>query len=174
MHPAPTSSTAREAQASRRIGASSWGNRTARAFTFVEILAALFFLAILIPAIMGAITISTKAGETAEREAIAAELAQNKLSELSLDDAWMSADMSGNFGDDWPGLHWEAEHATWDYDAMELLTVRAYYTVRGREEKVQLSTLVGTGTAATSATATSISSSSSSSSSTKRSGTSKK
>ncbi|XHR30208.1 MAG: hypothetical protein ACFUZC_06540 [Chthoniobacteraceae bacterium] len=129
------------------------------AFTFVEILAAMVFLAILIPAIMQGLTISTRAGLYAERGAIAAELAQNKLGELSLDDAWMTSDMSGNFGGNWPGMRWEAAHSTWEMDTMELLTVRAYYTVQGREDKVELSTLVSSGSTSTTSTSGTTSSS---------------
>jgi type II secretory pathway pseudopilin PulG len=123
-----------------------------RAFTFVEILAAMVFLAILIPAILQGLTISTRAGLYAERGAVAAELAQNKLNELSLDDAWITSDMSGNFGADWPGMRWEADVSTWDLDSMERITVRAFYTVQGREDKVELSTLVSSGSSATTGT----------------------
>ena len=120
-----------------------------RAFTFVEILSAMVFLAILIPAILEGITISTRAGTIAQRQAIAVELAQNKLSELSIDGAWQSSDTSGDFGDDWPGYRWEAEPTTWDTDNMELLTVRAFYTVRGDEQHVTMSTLVSATASAT-------------------------
>lgn len=139
------------------------------AFTFVEILAALLFLAILIPAIMQGITLSTRAALLAERGAIATELAQNKLGELTLNDAWMSGEMSGNFGTDWPGMRWEAEHSTWEMDAMEKLTVRTFFTAQGREESVALCTLVSSGTTTTSGTSTASSSSTSGTSSTKRS-----
>lgn len=120
-----------------------------RAFTFVEILAAMVFLAILIPAILEGITLSTRAALLAERGALATELAQNKLNELTINDAWMNDDASGDFGTDWPGIRWEATHSTWDLDSMELLTVNAYFTVQGQERSVSLSTLVSSGTSTT-------------------------
>lgn len=135
--------------------------RAVHAFTFVEILAAMVFLGILIPAILTGITIASRAEVTAERQAIAAELAQNKLNELALDDAWESSDMSGDFGDDWPGIRWEAEHTDWDMDSMEVLTVRTFYTVRGEEQHLEMSTLVSS-TATTTATSSSSAGSSSS------------
>lgn len=120
----------------------------------------MIFLAILIPAILEGITLSTRASLLAERGAVAAELAQNKLGELTLNDAWMSGETGGNFGPDWPGIRWESEHATWEMDAMEQLTVRAYFKVQGREKCVTLSTLVSSGTSITSGTLSTTSASS--------------
>jgi len=126
--------------------------RSCAAFTFVEILAALVFLAILVPAIMQGITISNRASIVVERSAIATELAQNKLNELTLNDAWTAAETQGDFGSNWPGMRWTVAQATWDLDKMTLLTVKAFFTVQGQEQNVSLSTLVysSTSTATTS------------------------
>lgn len=115
-------------------------------FTFVEILAAMFFLAILVPAILEGITLSSRIAVITERGAIATELAQNKLAELTLNNAWLSADASGDFGEDWQGYRWEVTQSTWDMDAMTLLAVKVYFTVQGMERNVTLSTLVNSST----------------------------
>ena len=138
------------------------------AFTFVEILAALMFLAILLPAVFVGITLANRASVLAERQAAAAELAQNKLAELTLDDAWTSADPRGDFGPDWPGYRWESTQTTWDMDSMIVLTVQTFFPVQGRERSITLSTLVSS----TASTLTGTSSSSTSASS--ASGTAKK
>ena len=117
-------------------------------FTFVEILAALVFLAILIPAVLEGLTLSSRAAELAERRALAAELAQNKLGELTLNDAWATAETRGEFGKDWPGIRWEATQSAWDMDAMTVLTVEVFFPVQGQERSVSLSTLVNSGTTA--------------------------
>lgn len=117
-----------------------------RAFTFVEILAALVFLAILVPAVLEGITLSSRASVLAERSAVAAELAQNKLNELTLSGTWATAGSGGDFGADWPGYRWESTQSTWDMDTMTLLAVKVYFTVQGHEQSLGLSTLVSSAT----------------------------
>ena len=123
-------------------------------FTFVEILAALVFLAILIPAVLEGLTLSSRAAELAERRALAAGLAQNKLDELTLNNAWATGGTRGDFGKDWPGMRWEATQSTWDMGAMTVLTVEVFFPARGQEKSVSLSTLVSTTTTSTSANQT--------------------
>ena len=130
-------------------------------FTFVEILAALVFLAILVPAIVEGIGIASRVATSSERSAIACELAQNKLNELTVGDAWTSAETTGDFGADWPGYRWEETQSTWDMDSMTLLAVKVFYNVQGQEQSLSLSTLVNG--SATSGTSTSTSTSASSS-----------
>ena len=111
-------------------------------FTFAEVLAAMVFLAILVPALVEGITIANRASVVAERSSIASELAENKLSELTLDAAWTTATNRGDFGQDFTGYRWEMNQETWDMDNMTKLTVTVYFTVQGRERSYQLSTLV--------------------------------
>jgi len=111
-------------------------------FTFVEVLAAMLFLAILVPAILQALTLANRASEVSERSAIAAELASNKLGELTLNDAWSNADAKGDFGNEWPGYRYEVTQATWDVDSMTQLSVNVFYPVQGKERSLQLVTLV--------------------------------
>ena len=121
--------------------------RKTSGFTFAEVLAAMVFLAILVPAILEGISISSRASVLCERGATAAELAQNKLDELILDGTWASGDAGGDFGDDWPGYRWETTQSTWDKDAMTLLSVKVTFNVQGQERSVSLSTLVNPATA---------------------------
>ena len=111
-------------------------------FTFVEVLAALVFLAILIPAVVEGITIANQVSVVSERSATACELAENKLNELTVQDAWATASGSGDFGKDWPGYRWEVAQSTWETDSLTQLTLYVYYTVQGRERSVRLTTLV--------------------------------
>lgn len=118
-------------------------NSNARAgFTFVEVLAAFVFLAILLPAVVKAFSVCTGASSAAERTAIATQLAENHLSELMLDDAWASADSRGDFGEEWPGYRWELSQTAWEADTMVELTLDVFFMVQGRERDVRLSTLV--------------------------------
>jgi len=102
----------------------------------------MLFLAILVPAILQALTLANRASEVSERSAIAAELASNKLGELTLNDAWSNADAKGDFGNEWPGYRYEVTQATWDVDSMTQLSVNVFYPVQGKERSLQLVTLV--------------------------------
>ena len=135
--------------------------RTDSAFTFVEILAALVFMAILLPALLEGITLSSRSSVIAERGTVATELAQNKLNELTLNNAWSTADAQGDFGTNWPGTRFEFTQSTWETDAMTLLTVKVFFTVQGQERNVSLSTLVNPANTGTTITSTSSSASSS-------------
>jgi type II secretory pathway pseudopilin PulG len=116
-------------------------------FTFVELLAAMMFLAILVPVIIEGLTVANRASVVAERSALAAELGENKLNELTLDGAWTSTPAtSGNFGQDYTGYRYQLNQSTWAMDNMTKLTVDVFYNVQGNERKVSLSTLVTTAT----------------------------
>jgi prepilin-type N-terminal cleavage/methylation domain-containing protein len=113
-----------------------------RGFTFVEILAAMAFLGILIPVVVSALMVSNRAAVMAERSTIAAQLGENRLNEMMLADAWSSESSRGEFGTDWPGYRWEMKQADWNAGAMTELTLDVFYSVQGREQSIRLSTLV--------------------------------
>ncbi len=116
--------------------------KTSAAFTFVEVLAAMAFLGILIPVIVKALTISNRAGVVAERSGIAAQLGENRLGELMVGDAWTTAEAGGDFGQEWPGYRWEIQQAAWSAGDMTELTLLVFYPVQGVERSLALSTLV--------------------------------
>ena len=137
------------------------------AFTFVEILAAMLFLALVVPAIVGALGVANRASEMAERSALAGELAQNKMSELVTDNAWQTPPFTnGDFAGTYPGYRWEMTTENWTGDpvntGMTALHVDVHYTIQGNDHTIRLSTLVyvpttsavGTGTTGTGTTAT--------------------
>ena len=112
-----------------------------RGFTFIEVLAALLFLAILVPVVVAGLALSNRAGVLAERTAIAVRLAENQLSEVMLDAAWETGETRGEFGQEWPGYRWELTRRDWEVDAMSELTMTVLFEVQGQERDVQLTTL---------------------------------
>lgn len=117
-------------------------SRAQPGFTFVEILAALVFLGILMPVVVSALTLSNSAAVIAERTSAAVRLGENRLNELTLADAWTSAETRGEFGPEWPGYRWELSRADWEAGDMTELAMNVFFQVQGREHVVHLSTLV--------------------------------
>lgn len=117
-----------------------------RAFTFVEVLAALMFLAILVPAIVGGLTVSSRASEFSTRRTLAAELAENELNNQLIGNLWQSGSVTkGDFGDDHPGYRWEMSQTNWQGDTvnpMTELSMEVFFLVKGAEHSVRLTTLV--------------------------------
>jgi type II secretory pathway pseudopilin PulG len=118
------------------------GLRSEVGFTFVEVLAALLFLGILMPVVIGALQVANRAAVVSERSAVAVQLGENELAELQLGDAWSSAETRGEFGAEWPGYRWELTKADWESGAMTELQLAVFFNVQGREHDVRLSTLV--------------------------------
>lgn len=115
---------------------------TEGAFTFVEVLAAMLFLAILVPTVVEGLMIANRAAITAERTETAAQLAENRLSELVMADEWRGSENRGDFGQDWPGFRWEASQEDWEGGDMVQLTVHVLFQIQGQEQEVSVSTLV--------------------------------
>lgn len=115
----------------------------AAGFTFVEVLAALVFLGILMPVVISALLLSSRAGVVAERTRNAIQLAENRLTELSL--ATATGETRGDFGTPWPGYRWELTRAEWQSGSgMTELTMNVFFKVQGQEHSVRLATLEST------------------------------
>ncbi len=125
-------------------------------FTFVEVLAAMLFLAIVVPAIVTALTLSNRASEMTDRGTTAGQLAENKLNEMLIGNAWQGAsNTSGDCGADFPGYRWELTQEPWEGDsaaAMTQLKVSIFFQTQGTEHSVTLTTLANTQTAASTGT----------------------
>ena len=127
-----------------RSQSGDWRSRRSRrsAFTFVEMLAAMTFLGILLPVLFSALLTASRTGTMAERSTNAMQLGENRLNELTLGGAWSSAESRGDFGTDWPGYRWELTKTDWQTGAMTELVIHVFFPVQGGEHEVQMSTLV--------------------------------
>jgi type II secretory pathway pseudopilin PulG len=122
------------------------GRRSARrlcsAFTLAEVLAALAFLAIVIPIVVQCLSIAARAGEVAERKAHAARVAENVLNESIVTTNWSQSSQSGTVNDGTEKYDWTMDNSPWSQDPMRVLTVNVKYSVQNKDYSVQLSTLV--------------------------------
>ena len=112
-------------------------------FTLAEVLAALLFMAIVIPVAMQGLQIASRAGSVSERKAMAARLAENKLNELIVTGQWQSAAQKGTIQEGLRSYSWSLRSEPWVKDGvMRLVTVHVNVPVQGRDYDVQVGTLV--------------------------------
>jgi type II secretory pathway pseudopilin PulG len=111
------------------------------AFTLAEVLAAMAFLAILIPVIAECLTIASRAGEVAQRKTEAGRVAERILNESIVTTNWNQSAQNGTVNDGVREFTWTLQNEPWNQDPMRLLTVEVKYQVQGRDYTVQMSTL---------------------------------
>ncbi|MFB3894065.1 MAG: prepilin-type N-terminal cleavage/methylation domain-containing protein [Phycisphaerae bacterium] len=128
--------------------------RSARGFTFVEALATIALIAIVMPSVMSGITACLTAGESARQQAQAASLAHGKLMELVAGAQWQQATLGGDFGDQWPGFRWAAQISDWDGSKLVQLDVTVLWQARNKLRTLTLTTLVPAASAPTGSTST--------------------
>lgn len=116
--------------------------RGERGFTFAEILAAMMFLALVIPVAMQAITISSHAGTVASRKATATRLGDALLQELAITDQWRSGVQSGQFEAPYDSYQWQIQSEPWDQQGMTQLSMQVQFMARDQMFDVVLTTLV--------------------------------
>jgi len=118
-------------------------------FTLAEVLAALLFLAIVIPTAVEALHVASLAGEVAARKSQAARVADRILSESLVTTNWSSGIQSGTLTEGIQDFQWKLTTATWPQDSMELLTAEVTFSAQGKDYSVKLSTLANMQSAAT-------------------------
>ena len=119
------------------------------AFTLAEVLAALLFLAIVIPTAVEALHIASLAGEVAARKAAAARVADRILNESLVTTNWTGGVQNGTVTEGVLDFKWKLTSQSWSADqvqsaqSLQLLTAEVTYSAQGRDYTVQLSTLAG-------------------------------
>lgn len=123
-------------------------------FTLAEVLAALVFMAIVIPVAVQGLRVASQAGQVAERKVVAARIADRMLNELLVTGQWQASNQSGRL---FEGVHeysWRAETQPRELGVLRLLEVEVLYSVQGQLYDVRLSTLVDPSAALTSTNTT--------------------
>ena len=112
------------------------------AFTFADVLAALVFMAIVIPVAMQGLQVANRAGVVAERKSLAVQMADRLLSEAIVTTNWVNSGQTGTLRQNGREFQWRLLNEPWTEDAMRLISVEIIYTVQSLEYRVLLSTLV--------------------------------
>ena len=118
------------------------GTRKRAAFTLAEVLAALAFMAIVIPVAVEGLRIANLAGQVGQRKATAARIAERVMNELYVTGQLRSATSRGVVQEGTEQYEWNLRSSVWPVDAMREVTVEVKFLVQGRDYDVRLSTLV--------------------------------
>ena len=110
-------------------------------FTLAEVLAAMLFLAIVIPAAVEAMHVASLAGEVAARKDAAARIADRILNESLVTTNWNGAAQNGTASEGPLDFQWTLSEQTWPQTSLQVLTAQVTFQAQGKDYSVKLSTL---------------------------------
>jgi hypothetical protein len=120
--------------------------RPLAAFTLAEVLAALLFMAIVVPVAIEGLHIASRAGAVAERKGAAARVAQRILNESLVTTNWSQSAQNGTVTEGTRQFRWTLHNDPWNQDpnqaVLRQLTVEVQYTAQSSTYSVKMSTLV--------------------------------
>lgn len=120
-------------------------NRIA-AFTLAEVLAALLFMAIVVPVAIEGLHIASLAGAVAQRKGEAARIAQRVLTENLITTNWNQSVQSGTTTEGQREFRWTLRSDPWTQDpgqnSLRQLAVEVTFKAQSREYSVKMNTLV--------------------------------
>jgi type II secretion system protein I len=111
-------------------------------FTLAEVLAAMAFMAIVIPVAVDGLRIASAAGELAIRKSEAMRVAERELNEMAVTSAGGLTKQSGTAQEGGHDYNWTVQSKLWPQDSMQLMTVEVTFVARDRTYSTHLSTLV--------------------------------
>jgi hypothetical protein len=116
-------------------------SRRTAAFTLAEVLAAMMFMAIVIPVAMEALHIASVSGEVAVRKAEASRVADRVLNE-NIVTTNRTQYATGTVSENGREFRWTLRNEYWPSEsAMQLLTAEVEFTAQGRTYAVRMNTL---------------------------------
>jgi type II secretory pathway pseudopilin PulG len=118
-----------------------------RAFTLAEVLAAMAFIAIVVPVAIEGLHVASQAGQVAEQKTAATRVAERLLNESLVTTNWMFSMPRGTVVEGSREYEWSLNNENWREDNLRLLTVEVSYRAQGKTYSVRLSTLADDGSA---------------------------
>jgi type II secretory pathway component PulJ len=113
-------------------------------FTLAEVLAAMLFMAIVIPVAVAGLRIASHAGQVGSRKAAACRVADRVLNEALVTGQLQKSSQSGSVREGEIEYQWSITLEPSGLDTLSLATVEVTYPARGQNYDVTLSTLVAT------------------------------
>lgn len=116
--------------------------RSARGFTLAEVLAALVFMAIVIPVALKGLQIASLAGEVGQRKSVAARIADRVLNEAVTSNQTQGGSQRGMIQEGPQQYQYIVRSQPWNVDSMLQVTVEVTFMAQGKDYDVRLTTLV--------------------------------
>ena len=130
----------------RRTRSARGGRRGVAGMTLIEVLAALVFMAIVIPIAVEGLRVANLAGLVGQRKLVAARIAERVLNENRVTGQAANASQSGVVREGGLEFRWTIRTENWTEQSMRLATVEVTFPVQGRDYDVRLSTLLDNAT----------------------------
>lgn len=115
-------------------------------FTLAEVLAALVFMAVVIPVVVQGLSLAGRTAASASRRYQAALVAERILNESLVTSNYTSSGLSGTVHQGSFDFRWSLRSEWWNYDpnlnTVRLLSVDVFYPMQGGEQQLTMSTLV--------------------------------
>lgn len=111
-------------------------------FTLAEVLAALLFMAIVIPVAVQGLRVASLAGTVAQRKTEAARVAERVLNESIVTTNWSKSVQNGTAFEGTREYRWTLQSQPWGEGQLQLISAEVIYLVQNRDYQVRLSTLV--------------------------------
>lgn len=118
------------------------GKRRSGGFTLAEVLAALVFMAIVIPVAIEGVRLAGLAGQVAERKSAAVRICELVMNDVILNRQWQQPSQTGSIREGQHVYSWVMQLEAWPESSLRMVTVRVGYTVQGQDYEVSLSSLV--------------------------------
>jgi type II secretory pathway pseudopilin PulG len=121
-------------------------------FTLVEVLAALLFMAVVIPVAVDGLRVASRASVVGQRKSVAARIAESVLNEQVVTSQTAGSAQSGVVRQGNVDYSWTVKLDVWNQmqnqsilqlSPMQLVTVQVNFPVQGQMYNVHLSTLMG-------------------------------
>ncbi|HTS16997.1 MAG TPA: type II secretion system protein [Verrucomicrobiae bacterium] len=120
----------------------SSARRMQAGFTLAEVLAAMAFMAIVIPVAVDGLRIASAAGELAVRKSEAVRVGERVLNEIAVTSAGGLTTQNGTVQENGHDYQWTLHSELWPQDSMQLLTIEVTFVARDRTYSTHLSTLI--------------------------------
>jgi type II secretory pathway pseudopilin PulG len=110
-------------------------------FTLAEVLAALLFMAIVIPTAIQGVRIAARAGAVGERKTTAIRIAEQVLNDAIVTGQFNESGRAGTVKDGPFEFRWTLNSEGWTVDNLRYVSVEVAFTVQGADYTVTLGTL---------------------------------
>ncbi len=108
----------------------------------MEALVAMVVIALVLPVVLQAVSLSMQLGADAKLRGEAAQLAKGKLDELVATTEWQGGKLGGEFEGQTQPFTWTGQVQGWGDAGLSQLDVTVKYKVAGKEKSVTVTTLV--------------------------------